>query len=391
MMGLDIKHAQRLDHYTTGVFAAVNEEKEKIERAGGTVINLSIGTPDFAPPEHVRRALMDSAARPESWKYSLTDSDELLSAVCDYYKSRFGVEIAPDMITSVHGTQEGMGHLGLALCSPGDVVLLPDPGYPIFEVGAYFGQAEVHYYPLVKENNFLPRLDLMDKAVLERVKYMVLSYPSNPVGAAADKATYLEIMDYARKYGFLIINDNAYSDIIFDGREGFSFLSLPGAREMGAEFFSLSKSFNVTGARISFLIGDRRIIDAVKLLRSQFDFGMFYPVQDAAVAALRGPLDGVKAQCMEYQRRRDAFCGGLRKAGWNVPDSQGTMFVWAPIPEGHGSSQDFCRELLQKAGVLSTPGHAFGPSGEGYVRFALVRPAEELARIAAMIGEKLGL
>lgn len=391
MMGLDIKHARRLDHYTTGVFAAVNEEKEKIERAGGTVINLSIGTPDFAPPEHVRRALMDSAARPESWKYSLTDSDELLSAVCDYYKSRFGVELAPDMITSVHGTQEGMGHLGLALCSPGDVVLLPDPGYPIFEVGAYFGQAEVHYYPLVKENDFLPRLDLIDKAVLERVKYMVLSYPSNPVGAAADKATYLEIMDYARKYGFLIINDNAYSDIIFDGREGFSFLSLPGAKEMGAEFFSLSKSFNVTGARISFLIGDRRIVDAVKLLRSQFDFGMFYPVQDAAVAALRGPLDGVKAQCMEYQRRRDAFCGGLRKAGWNVPDSQGTMFVWAPIPEGHGNSQDFCRELLQKAGVLSTPGHAFGPSGEGYVRFALVRPAEELARIAAMIGEKLGL
>ncbi len=391
MTGLKINHAKRLDHYTTGVFAAVNEEKEKIERAGGKVYNLSIGTPDLAPPEHVRQALIHSAADPESWKYSLVDTPELLSAVVDYYQARFGVAITPDMITSVHGTQEGMGHLGLALCDEGDVVLLPDPGYPIFEVGAYFGQAEIHYYPLLKEYDFLPRLDLLDPELLRRTRYMVLSYPSNPVGAAAGKETYLEIMDYARKYGFLIINDNAYSDIIFDGRQGFSFLGLPGAQELGAEFFSLSKSFNVTGARISFLIGNPAIIEAVKLLRSQFDFGMFFPVQAAAVAALRGPLDGVKAQCAEYQRRRDAFCGGLRQAGWPVPDSHGTMFVWAPIPPGHGTSQAFCRELLEKTGVLGTPGSAFGPSGEGYIRFALVRPPEELAQIAAMIGQKLGL
>ena len=388
---MEIRQAKRLDHYTTGVFAALNEEKDKIERQGGKVYNLSIGTPDFETPQHIRQALMDSAQDPNNWKYSLVDSDELLAAVCDYYKSRFGVSITPDMITSVHGTQEGMGHLGMALCSPGDVVLLPDPGYPIFEVGAYFGEAEICYYPLVREHDFLPRLDLMDPAVLERCKYMVLSYPSNPVGAAAGKETYLEVMEYAKKYGFLVINDNAYSDIIFDGREGFSFLSLPGATELGAEFFSLSKSFNVTGARISFLIGNPQIIAAMKLLRSQFDFGMFFPVQSAAVAALRGPLDGVKEQCAEYQRRRDAFCGGLRQAGWNVPDSQGTMFVWAPVPAGHGNSAAFARELLQKTGVLCTPGHSFGPHGEGYVRFALVRPARELAQIAAMIGEKLGL
>lgn len=388
---MDIKRARRLDHYTTGVFAAINEEKERVERSGGTVYNLSIGTPDFPTPVHIRQALVESAAEPENWKYALVDTPELLSAVSDYYQTRFGVSITPDMITSVHGTQEGMGHLGMSLCDPGDVALLPDPGYPIFEVGAYFGQAEVRYYPLVKEHGFLPRLDLLDEDVLRRAKYMVLSYPSNPVGAAAGKDTYLEIMEYARKYGFLIINDNAYSDIIFDGREGFSFLSLPGAQEMGAEFFSLSKSFNVTGARISFLIGHPQLIAAVKLLRSQFDFGMFLPVQAAAVAALRGPLDGVREQCLEYQRRRDAFCGGLRKAGWNVPDSQGTMFVWAPIPEGHGDSETFCKELLQKTGVLGTPGHSFGPSGEGYIRFALVRPAEELAQLAEMIGQKLEL
>lgn len=388
---MEIKQAERLDHYTTGVFAAINEEKEKIERRGGKVYNLSIGTPDFETPQHIRRALIESAQDPNSWKYALVDTDDLLEAVCDYYENRFGVAITPDMITSVHGTQEGMGHLGMALCSPGDAVLLPDPGYPIFEVGAYLGEAEVCYYPLVREYDFLPRLDLIDPDVLKRVKYMVLSYPSNPVGAAAGKEVYREVMKYAERYGFIVINDNAYSDIIFDGRESFSFLSLPGAREMGAEFFSLSKSFNVTGARISFLIGNPKLTAAVKLLRSQFDFGMFFPVQAAAVAALRGPLDGVKEQCAEYQRRRDAFCGGLRKAGWNVPDSQGTMFVWAPVPEGHGDSETFSKELLQKAGVLCTPGHSFGPHGEGYVRFALVQPARELAQIAAMIGEKLGL
>lgn len=385
------QQAERLNHYTTGIFAAINEEKEKIERNGGKVYNLSIGTPDFEVPQHIREALINSAKDPQNWKYSLTDSDELLFAVCDYYKSRFGVEITPDMITSVHGTQEGMGHLGMALCSRGDVVLLPDPGYPIFEVGAYFGEAEIYYYPLVKEYDFLPRIDLIDPEILKKVKYMVLSYPSNPVGAAADKATYLEIMKYAEKYGFMIINDNAYSDIIFDDRDGFSFLSLPGAKEIGAEFFSLSKSFNVTGARISFLIGNPDIINALKLLRSQFDFGMFSPVQAAAVAALRGPLDGVKKQCREYERRRDAFCGGLRKAGWNVPNSHGTMFVWAPIPEGHGTSDEFCKELLRKTGVLCTPGYSFGPLGEGYVRFALVRPADELAEIAETIGKKLDL
>lgn len=388
---MNIQNAKRLNHYTTGIFAAINEEKEQIEKAGGTVINLSIGTPDFETPAHIRRALMDSAADPQNWKYALTDSDALLEAVCDYYARRFGVGITPDMITTVHGTQEGMGHLGMALCDPGDVVLLPDPGYPIFEVGAYFGEAEVRYYPLLRENAFLPRLDLLDEETLRRTRYLVLSYPSNPVGAAADKETYLEMLRYAEKYQFLIINDNAYSDIIFDGREGFSFLSLPGAAEIGAEFFSLSKSFNVTGARISFLIGHPGVIAAVKRLRSQFDFGMFLPIQAAAVAALRGPLDGVKAQCDEYRRRRDAFCGGLRKAGWDVPDSHGTMFVWAPVPKGHGGSEAFCKELLRKTGVLSTPGHAFGPSGEGYVRFALVRPAQELAEIAAMIGEKLAL
>ncbi len=384
---MDIRQAERLDHFKTGIFASLNAEKDKLIAQGRKVYNLFIGTPDFVPSQHVVDALVSAAKDPENWKYALKETDELLGAVCDYYKDRFSVEISRDIITAVNGSQEGMSHLGMAICNKGDVVLLPDPGYPVFEVGAYFGEADIEFYPLLRENGFMPRLDLIDEEILKRTKYMVLSYPSNPVGAAASKETYLEIIEYAKKYDFIIINDNAYSDIIFDEREGFSFLSLPGAYEVGAEFFSLSKSFNVTGARISFLIGNKQIIDALKLLRSQYDFGMFLPVQKAAVAALKGPRDAVKAQCAEYQRRRDALCKGLRSVGWDVPDSDGTMFVWAPLPEGFTDSARFCKDLVSETGVLCTPGSAFGPHGEGYVRFALVLPPDELETVAKLAGE----
>lgn len=384
---MKIKQASRLDHFQTGVFAALNEEKERYLKEGKKLYNLFIGTPDFQPPAHVIEALRTAAAEPENWKYSLAESEELLLAVCDYYKDRFGTAITPDMITAVNGSQEGMGHIGMALCDKGDIVLLPDPGYPAFEAGAYFGEAEICYYPLIKEYGFMPRLDLLEEDILKKTKYMVVSYPSNPVGAAAGKEIYQELISYAEKYQFIILNDNAYSDILFDGRESFSFLSLEGAYEVGAEFFSLSKSFNVTGARISFLIGNREIIGAMKKLRSQYDFGMFTPIQKAAIAALRGPREMVEAQCREYQRRRDALCGGLRRYGWEIPDSDGTMFVWAPLPKGHCDSTAFCKELVAKTGVLATPGIAFGPRGEGYIRFALVLPAEELSTVARIIGE----
>ena len=382
---MEFKRAERLNHFSTGIFAALDERKNKLIKEGRTVYNLSVGTPDFEPPKHIMDALADAVKDPANYKYSLIDSEEMLQAVSDYFADRYNAEVSTDEITAVHGTQEGMGHLGMATLNPGDVVLLPDPGYPIFEAGSYLGGADIHYYPLVRENDFLPVIEDIPEEILKKTKYIVLSYPSNPVGAAAPKEMYIKMIEYANKYGFFIINDNAYSDIIFDGREGFSFLSLPGAKEVGVEFFSLSKSFNVTGLRISFCVGNKSIIDALKLLRSQYDFGVSYPVQKVAVAALRGPRDSVKRQCEEYQRRRDALLGGLRKYGWNVPNSQGTMFAWLPVPEGY-TSQSFCETLIDKAGVVGTPGTAFGPKGEGYIRFALVKPAEELARIADIIG-----
>ncbi len=384
---MNFEHADRLNHFSTGIFAALDEKKNELIKAGRTVINLSVGTPDFPPQEHIMKAAADACMEPENYKYSLLDLPEMLDAVVDYYADRYQTTISADQILGVHGTQEGMGHLGMALCNPGDIVLLPDPGYPIFEAGSYFGGADIRYYSLVKEHDFLPDLSEIPEEVLSKTKYFVLSYPSNPVGAAAPKEMYVKMIEAAKKYGFMIINDNAYSDIIFDGREGFSFLSLPGAMEVGAEFFSLSKSFNVTGFRISFLIGNKSIVDALKLLRSQYDFGMSYPVQKCAIAALRGPRDAVKEQCKEYERRRDALLNGFRQYGWNVPNSQGTMFVWLPIPQGYKDSASFCEALIEKAGVIGTPGTAFGPKGEGYIRFALTKPAAELAEIADLIGK----
>jgi LL-diaminopimelate aminotransferase len=383
---MEFKCSEKLNHFSTGIFAALDEKKNELIRQGRTIYNLSVGTPDFSPAEHVMKTVAEAVTVPENYRYSLIDSEEMLQAVVDYYKDRYDTEISIDEITAVRGTQEGMGHLGMAMINPGDVVLLPDPGYPVFEAGSYLGGADIYYYPLVKENDFLPVIEDIPEDVLNKVKYMVLSYPSNPVGASAPKELYVKMIEYAKKYNFAIINDNAYSDIIFDGREGFSFLSLPGAKEVGVEFFSLSKSFNVTGFRISFCIGNKSIVNALKLLRSQYDFGMAYPVQKAAIAALKGPRDNVKAQCMEYQRRRDALLNGLRKYGWDVPDSHGTMFVWLPVPAGY-TSASFCEALMDKAGVIGTPGTAFGPKGEGYVRFALTKPAEELAFIADVIGK----
>ncbi len=379
--------AKRLNHFKTGIFASLDQKKQQLIDEGRTIYNLSIGTPDFTPHPDVMKAVSDASLEASNYKYALTEMPELVETLIGYYKNRFGVELKEDEIVAVHGSQEGIGHIGLALCDEKDVVLLPDPGYPIFEVGAYFGQAEIYYYPLLEKNGYLPCLSEIDEKILERTKFIILSYPSNPVGAVATKEVYREIIALAKKYGFIIVNDNAYSDIIFDGNESFSFLSLDGAKDVGIEFYSLSKSFNITGARISFALGNKEILDAFRLLRSQYDFGVFKPVQYGAIAAMRLDRSYVEAQRLEYSRRRDALCSGLRSIGWNVPDSKGTMFVWAPLPKGYDDSVKFCNLLMEKTGVICTPGSAFGKNGEGYVRFALVKSVDELEKITKIIGE----
>ena len=382
-----MEFSKRMKLFGDEIFAALNDKKVALEAQGRTIYNLSVGTPDFAPAPNIVKALTGAAADPENWKYSLRDIPEMLSAVCSYYKRRFGVDITPGQVASCNGSQEGCGHIGMVLCDEGDTVLLPNPCYPVFIAGAKLAGAVPYYYPLVKEHNFLPYVKDIPEDVARRAKYMIVSLPANPVGSVGNPALYEELVAFAKKYDILLIHDNAYSDIIFDGAEGRSLFNTPGAMDVGVEFFSLSKSFDVTGARISFLVGRPDVVAAFRRLRGQIDFGMFLPIQQAAIAALTGPLDMVKEQCGVYQQRRNALCGGLRSIGWDVPDSHGSMFVWAPIPAKYASSMDFCMDLVEKSGVLCTPGSSFGPAGEGYVRFALTMPAERIAQAVQAIAD----
>lgn len=380
--------SQRLDRFGAEVFASLNNKLLALKTQGKTIYNMSVGTPDFKPYDHVVEALTQAAQDPEMWKYALRDLPELKQAVCDYYERRFGVSgITPSMVQSCNGTQEGVGHLGLALLDPGDTILVPDPCYPVFETGAKIADAKLEYYPLVAEHNYLPYVAGIDPEVADRAKYMIVSLPANPVGSVGTPEVYEEIIAFAREHDLLIVHDNAYSDIVFDGEPGGSFLQYPGALEVGVEFFSLSKSFNVTGARIGFLVGREDVVSAFAKLRGQIDFGMFFPIQKAAIACLNGPRDEVEAQRLKYQERRDALCDGLEGLGWERPNAHGSMFVWAKLPGGRTDSMAFCEELMEKAGVVVTPGASFGPSGEGHVRMALVLPPDQIALAVEAIRE----
>lgn len=380
--------SQRLDRFGAEVFASLNNKLLALKAQSKTIYNMSVGTPDFKPYDHVVEALTQAAQDPEMWKYALRDLPELKQAVCDYYERRFGVSgITPSMVQSCNGTQEGVGHLGLALLDPGDTILVPDPCYPVFEAGAKIADAKLEYYPLVAEHNYLPYVAGIDPEVADRAKYMIVSLPANPVGSVGTPEVYEEIITFAREHDLLIVHDNAYSDIVFDGEPGGSFLQYPGALEVGVEFFSLSKSFNVTGARIGFLVGREDVVSAFAKLRGQIDFGMFFPIQKAAIACLNGPRDEVEAQRLKYQERRDALCDGLEGLGWERPNAHGSMFVWAKLPGGRTDSMAFCEELMEKAGVVVTPGASFGPSGEGHVRMALVLPPDQIALAVEAIRE----
>lgn len=380
-----MQFSKKMSLFSDEIFAALNRRRIALEKEGRQLFNLFVGTPDFPVSERIRKAFAEAAADPENWKYSLRDTPEMLGAVCDYYRVRYGVAVSPEQIASCCGSQEGIGHIGLCLCDEGDTVLLPTPCYPVFIAGAQLAGAVPVYYELNEANGFLPDVDSIPEEVARRAKYMVVSLPSNPTGSVGTPEVYRRVIAFAKKYDILIVHDNAYSDIIFDGAEGGSFLAYPGAMDVGVEFFSLSKSFNLTGARISFCIGRRDVVDAFRRLRGQIDFGMFLPTQRAAIEALRTPREETLRQCAAYQARRDALCGGLDRIGWKVRRSRGSMFVWAPLPGGRTVSMAFCLELMERAGVVCTPGSSFGPSGEGYVRFALVLPPEKIAEAVAAI------
>lgn len=375
---MELQTAARMRDYEEGIFQLLNEKKEEMEKKGKKVYNLSVGTPDFKPAAHIMEAVTEAAKIPENYKYSLKVLPELEQAVITRFRNRYHVLLKETEITGVYGSQEGIAHIGLSLCNPGDVVLVPNPGYPIFSVGPSLAMAKLVTYDLTEENHYLPDLKKIDEETCRKAKFIIVSYPLNPVCRIAPDSFYEELIVWAKEKNIIIVHDNAYSDIVFDGHTGKSILQFEGAKDICVEFYSLSKSYNYTGARMGFLVGNEFLVQNLKKLRSQIDYGTFLPVQYGAIAALTGPDDMIKEQCLEYQKRRDALCGGLRGIGWNIPDSEGTMFAWGNIPDGYTDDVSFVMELLEKSGVLCTPGSSFGSLGRGCVRFALILPEEQM-------------
>lgn len=377
--------SKRMEGLTSAIFSQLDNKKNDLLAQGREVINFSIGTPDMPPAPHIMKILQEEAGKPENYKYAVKDIPELIDTVISWYQTRFGVLLDGEEVMTLMGSQEGLAHIALTLADPGDVVMVPDPGYPIFSVGPSIACASLYRMPLLKENNFLIDFDSIDVSAAHRAKLMIVSYPNNPVTAIAPPEFYEKLIWFAKKYDIAVLHDNAYTELYFDGKKGGSFLSFPGARDVGIEFNSLSKSHNIPGCRISFALGNREMLKQLRNLKSHLDYGVFLPVQKAAIAALKGPQDYITETAMIYQRRRDVLIEGLSRTGWFIDKPPATMFVWAPIPAKYKSSVDFTFELLDKTGVIVVPGSSFGEMGEGYVRIAMVQPEDSILKAVDLI------
>ena len=378
-----IAPADRLASVSEYYFSKKLKEVAQMNAEGKDVISLGIGSPDMPPSEKTIETLCSNAHDPNGHGYQpYVGIPELRKSFAAWYQRWYGVELNPNTeIQPLIGSKEGILHVTLAFVNPGEQVLVPNPGYPIFEIGPFLCDAQIAYYNLLPENDYLIDFDSIDEDTAKKAKMMVVSYPLNPVCATAPDEFYDKLIAFAKKYNIIIIHDNAYSEIIYDGQIGGSFLSHEGAMEVGVEFNSLSKTYNLTGLRLSFLIGNREIVSKFKTVRSQFDYGTSFIYQKAAVAALNGPQGYVADNRAEYELRRNALVAGIKKLGLKPADVKGTMFVWAAIPDGYTNSADYVMELLNKTGVLCTPGSSFGSLGEGHVRFALVLPHEDIENI----------
>ena len=386
-----IQQAERMMGLTSAIFSQLEELQKQAAAAGKDIIQLSIGNPDMAPAPHIVEALKTEIECGSNYGYTLSKGKpELLQAIAEWYHKKFKVELDP--VSEVHsliGSQEGLAHIGLCLVNPGDVVLIPDPGYPIFSAGPLIAGAELHRMCLTPENNYLPDLDAIDEEVLKRTKLMILNYPNNPLAATAPREFFEKVVALAQRYHFVVCNDFAYSELVFDDYHPDSFLSIPGAKEIGVEFNSLSKSYNMCGCRVGYIVGNSQVLSLLGRLKSNFDYGIFAPLQLAAVAALTGPQDCVRETAAIYQRRRDIIVDGLNSMGWDVERPKASMYIWAKVPTKQ-SSFDFTVDLLNNTGVAVVPGKAFGECGEGFIRIALVQPEERLREVVARIKNWLG-
>jgi alanine-synthesizing transaminase len=370
---MDFPRIKRLPPY---VFNIIGDLKLAARRAGEDIIDLGMGNPDAATPPHVVQKLIESAGKGTNHRYSVSKGIyKLRVAIADWYKRRYDVGLDPDTeAIATIGSKEGLGHLALAILGAGDVVLCPSPTYPIHQYSVIIAGGDLRSVPLLPAEGFLDRLVEAAKQSWPKPKLLILNYPHNPTTEVVTLDFFQRVYEFAREHQMLVVHDLAYADIVFDGYVAPSFLQIPGAKEIGVEFFSLSKSYNMPGWRVGFAVGNREMIFALARMKSYLDYGMFQPVQIAAIAALNGPQDCVGETVERYRARRDVLCDGLTRAGWDVPRPKASMFVWARIPESHRAmgSIEFSKFLLQEAKVAVSPGIGFGEYGDEHVRFALI-------------------
>ena len=385
-----MRPSRRLEQIQPYPFAELERKIERKRAAGVDVISLGIGDPDEPTPAHVVEAMREQLRDPSTHKYpSNRGRPEFRQAVASFYRSRFGVDLDPEtQVLPALGGKECIYNLNFAFLDPGDVALASDPGYPVYTGGPLLANAEPVLLPLLAERKFTPDLGAVSAAELERARLMFLNYPNNPTGAVVPPGFFDEVVAFAREHDLLVVHDNAYPEITFDGYEAPSFLATPGAVDVGVEVFSLSKGHNMTGWRCATIVGNPDAIRHYWRLKTNVDSGMFSALQMAAVAALTGPQDHVREACARYQRRRDLVLGALAEIGIAIEPPKGTIYVWAPVPEGH-TSASFCEQVLERAGVVVSPGSSYGPSGEGWFRISLTVPDDRLTEAVERMRETL--
>ena len=365
-------YSQRLSQLPPYVFVEIDRKKKEAVKRGMDIIDLGVGDPDLATPQHIREAMKRAIDEPKYHRYPFGPGLlEFRKAIARWCKARFSVELdAENEIHALIGSKEGIGHIHLAFVNPGDVVLCPEPAYPVYKIGTIYAGGTPYLMPLLEENDFLPDFDSIPEKITAKAKMVFINYPNNPTGACANIDFFRKVIKFARKYNIIVVNDAAYSEIYYGEKKPISFLELPGAKELGIEFHSLSKTYNMTGWRIGWACGNRKIIKGLSMVKENIDSGVFAAIQVASIEALNGPQDCVDEMRRIYEKRRNLLCAGLKKTGWRVKKPEATFYIWAKVPEGYSSLQ--CVEnLLEEAGILSTPGNALGPSGEGYIRFSL--------------------
>jgi len=384
--------AERVRALPPYLFAAIEQQIAERRAAGVDVISLGIGDPDLPTPDHIVEALAEGARDPATHQYPSNQGEpRFRQAVADFYATRFGVTLDPsEQIVPLLGAKEGIAHICQVLLDPGDVALAADPGYPVYVNGPLLADGVARHLPLVPALGFQPDLEAIPAETLERAKMLFVSYPNNPTGAVIEDDFFARLVAFAREHDIVVVHDNAYADITFDGYVAPSFLATPGASEVGVEVFSLSKSYNMTGWRAGAVVGDREVVDAYWRLKTNVDSGMFGAVQRAAVAALTGSQECVREICRVYRRRRDLLVTALRTVGMHVDPPKGTIYLWVPVPDGY-TSASFTQQVLEQADVVVTPGAAYGPSGEGYVRLSLTVPDDRLEEAVRRIEERVRL